>query len=112
MEPINPPESIDCDSDTIRLFVNLSPPPFVLLVWTAEDGGHIASGQYNATSTVAPGTYILQTVDPINGCISIDTVPVVSNFAQPTAAALPADTISCFSKPRLSFPVQDLPRRV
>ncbi len=93
---INPPESIDCDSDTIRLFVNLSPPPFVLLVWTAEDGGHIASGQYTPSPEItAPGTYILQTVDPINGCISIDTVPVVSNFAQPTAAALPADTISC-----------------
>jgi len=93
---IDPPESIDCDSDTIRLFVNLSPPPFVLLIWTAEDGGHIASGQYTPSPEItAPGTYILQTTDPINGCISIDTVPVVSNYTPPTAASLPADSLSC-----------------
>ncbi|MCC6279599.1 MAG: gliding motility-associated C-terminal domain-containing protein [Saprospiraceae bacterium] len=93
---IDPPESIDCDSDTIELFVNLSPPPFVLLVWTASDGGDIASGEYTPNPKVtAPGTYILHTTDPLNGCVSIDTVAVITNYAPPTAATLPADSLTC-----------------
>lgn len=93
---IDPPPNIDCDSDTVELFVHLSPPPFVLLVWTAENGGNIASGQYTPQPSItAPGTYILQTVDPINGCVSVDTVGVISNFTPPVAASLPADSLTC-----------------
>ena len=93
---IDPPDNIDCDSDTIELFVNLSPPPFVLLLWTATDGGHIASGAFTPNPKVTtPGTYILQTTDPLNGCESVDTVAVVTNYAPPIAITQPADSLTC-----------------
>ncbi|MCA0238579.1 MAG: gliding motility-associated C-terminal domain-containing protein [Bacteroidetes bacterium] len=93
---IDVPPAIDCDSDTVPLFVHLSPPPFVLLVWTASNGGHIASGEYTPMPQVtSPGTYVLYTTDPINGCVSVDSTTVITNFTPPLAATLPPDSLTC-----------------
>jgi gliding motility-associated-like protein len=93
---IDPPDAIDCNSDTVSLFVHLSPPPFVLLVWTTTNGGHIASGEFTPEPKVtAPGTYIVHTTDPINGCVSIDTTTVITNFTPPLSVSQPADSLTC-----------------
>lgn len=93
------PPQLSCDpnQDTISIFINVGPPPFVLINWTTADG-HIVSGQYTpAPQADQPGTYTVSVFDPANGCYNFDTSQVLANFTIPIADILPTDTITCQS---------------
>ena len=93
------PPMLSCDpnQDTISLFINVGPPPFVLINWTTANG-NIVSGQYTpAPQTNLPGTYTVSVFNPANGCYNFDTSQVLANFTIPLADILPADTVTCQS---------------
>jgi gliding motility-associated-like protein len=93
-----PQQQITCTVDTIAMIVFLFPPPFVLINWTASNGGHIVSGQYTPNPQVdSAGTYSVTVQDPINGCISSGSVVVNSNQNQPVANVEPPGAITCQS---------------
>jgi gliding motility-associated-like protein len=96
-QAIQAPPNIDCDSDTIRLFVDVDTPAFVLIVWVPSNGGNIASGGYTPAPNVSStGIYTVYTTDPLNGCTAIDSTAVISNYAPPTAETLQlTDTLTC-----------------
>lgn len=93
------PPQISCDpnQDTISLFINVGPPPFVLINWTTSDG-HLVSGQFTpAPQADQPGVYSVSVFDPANGCYNYDTSLVKANFTIPKADILFSDTLTCQS---------------
>jgi len=91
-----PQQQITCTVDTIAMIVFLYPPPFVLINWTASNGGHIVSGQYTPNPQVdSSGNYSVTVQDPLNGCITYGSVAVTSNEIQPIASILSPDAITC-----------------
>jgi hypothetical protein len=64
-------------------------------LWTAEDGGHIASGATTETPTVHhAGTYILSATNLDNGCAAADTVLVLGTN-EPPVATVSGGEITC-----------------
>jgi gliding motility-associated-like protein len=95
---VPPTQQITCSADTIPLNIVLSPPPMVLIQWTASNGGHFASGQNTPSPTVdAAGTYVVVVQNPSNGCTSSGTVVVTANMNHPVATILPPGGITCQS---------------
>jgi gliding motility-associated-like protein len=93
-----PQQQITCTSDTITMIVYLYPPPFVLINWTASNGGNIVSGQFTPNPQVnAQGNYNVTIQDPINGCIANGGVFVTNNIAFPTVNISPPGGITCQS---------------
>ncbi len=93
-----PQQQITCTVDTIAMIVFLFPPPFVLINWTASNGGHIVSGQYTPNPQVdSAGNYSVSVQDPINGCFSYGSVVVSSNQNQPVANIEAPGAITCQS---------------
>ena len=93
------PSVLSCDpnQDTIAIFINVGPPPFVLINWTTANG-NIVSGQYTpGPQADLPGTYTVSVFNPANGCYNYDTSQVLANFTVPLADILPADTVTCQS---------------
>jgi hypothetical protein len=63
--------------------------------WTTL-GGNFVSGQNTANPVVnAPGLYILEVSNPVNGCSSSDTVSIAQDIAAPVVAIAQPDTINC-----------------
>ena len=65
--------------------------PEYTITWTTVDG-HIVSGEHTYTPTVdAPGTYVIEVVNPANQCTNTDAV-VVLNELNPASAAFQYQT--------------------
>ncbi|MFN8303218.1 MAG: gliding motility-associated C-terminal domain-containing protein [Saprospiraceae bacterium] len=64
--------------------------------WTTADGNILSgSDQFGPTLVDAPGTYVLSSVDPVNGCTAQISVTVTENIAAPTVSAGADATLSC-----------------
>ena len=92
---VQPPGTLDCDTDTLTLSATISPAN-ASLIWTASGGGNIASGQNTPTPQVtATGTYTVTATNPDNGCTTGASATVVADYTTPVATAQPADTLTC-----------------
>jgi hypothetical protein len=70
-----------------------SPTPGVRFTWTGPDGYH--SSMKNTVTSVQ-GEYVLTINNPINGCVSTDTIKIVQNNTPPeNVTATVQDILSC-----------------
>lgn len=91
-----PQQQINCVVDTIAMIVYLYPPPYVNIVWTTSNGGHIVNGQYTPNPQVdSQGMYHVIITDPDNGCTSNGSVFVTQNIVHPTANIVTPGQITC-----------------
>ncbi|MCB0526499.1 MAG: gliding motility-associated C-terminal domain-containing protein [Saprospiraceae bacterium] len=91
-------QQITCTSDTLTMIVYLYPPPFVLINWTASNGGHIVSGEFTPNPQVdSAGDYHVSVQDPINGCFSYGDAVVFSNMDTPMVNIVMPGVITCQS---------------
>lgn len=91
-----PQQQITCIADTITMIVYLYPPPYVNIVWTASNGGHIVNGQFTPNPEVdAQGMYHVVITDPDNGCTSSGGVFVTNNIIHPTANIVTPGQLTC-----------------
>lgn len=88
------PPQFTCVVDTITL-VGSSTPANLNYTWSSPNGTFAGATNAAQIQTIANGMYILQATNPVNGCISRDTVLVTSNLTAPVAVALPAGMITC-----------------
>ena len=83
-------------NDTIAVLGTSSANPAYVYTWTAGNGGHLVSGADTPTAAVdAPGTYFMSVFNPVNGCLSIDSVEVSENVQSPLAVASYTNVLDC-----------------
>lgn len=64
--------------------------------WSTADGNIVSGGsQFGPTLIDAPGTYVLSSVDPVNGCTAQTSVTVAQNVTEPAVSAGTDATLSC-----------------
>ncbi len=96
---IQTPGILDCDTDTLDLSATALPSN-TTVSWM---GGTIVSGQNTLTPAVtSAGTYTLQATNPANGCTSVASTTVSSNYTPPIALIQAPDTLTC-SQPSITL---------
>jgi gliding motility-associated-like protein len=88
--------TLDCNTSSLQLqgMVNVAS-GFWSALWTSPDG-LIISGETTTNPIVgAPGSYILQAIDSINGCSGLDTVVVIADDDLPLAIIAEPASITC-----------------
>ena len=73
------PDTLTCDRNALLLSA-ASPASDIRYKWTGP-GGYISTQQNTVTSI--PGQYLLYVTNPLNGCVSADTVEVMQNITPP-----------------------------
>lgn len=77
------PFAMSCATNSITLDGSAS--TGINPVWTSSQGGHIVSGATTFLLKVdAPGTYTLTVSDPVTGCQSNTSIPVLASLDLPT----------------------------
>jgi gliding motility-associated-like protein len=77
--------------------------------WQAENGGIILSGDGSPEIQVeGPGSFIVEVLNPFNGCAFIDTIEVENNTNVPELALLDIDSVSCFGQLDGSISITDV----
>jgi gliding motility-associated-like protein len=88
-------KEITCASTSVSLS-GFSTSPSNQFSWNAVGGGNILSGGNTATPSVnAAGCYILTVTDPSNGCTSIDTSCVTSDYSEPAITGITQVNVNC-----------------
>lgn len=78
-----PSGQITCSVPTVTVSASSSTAGATFL-WTAINGGNITAGAGTPSATAnATGDYIITVQEPVNSCITRDTVTVVANLAAP-----------------------------
>jgi len=81
-----PDTSLTCSRTNLRLQgQGMTASGSIQVLWTSPDGRIALDSSTLSPLADAPGTYILQVTDPQNGCVSMDTVLVLADRAQPQA---------------------------
>lgn len=91
-----PKETLSCAIKDLNLagIVNIPDSAFTIL-WTSANG-KIISGKDSLNPVIAaPGTYIFQVTNNLNGCISIDSVVIEKDNNTPNVANLLDKTLTC-----------------
>lgn len=82
-----PAGEVSCAQPSTVLQGTGSSGPDITYLWTASNGGNIASGGTTLTPTVnAGGTYTLQVTNTANGCTQTSTTTVTGNNIPPTVS--------------------------
>jgi hypothetical protein len=92
------PQALNCTGDPAVLEIEIDPPGSYQYAWVADSAGHIVSGetrQYPKVDSV--GLYTVTVTNPVNGCVSTDSVQVTEPNI-PTNAALNIRHISCYGQ--------------
>jgi gliding motility-associated-like protein len=66
-----------------------------LTQWSTPDGQILSGANMLTPSVDSAGTYVLSVTDTINGCQSLDTLAVTSDFAEPMVAIASPDLLTC-----------------
>ena len=89
------PDILNCTVSEALLSVNSSVIDNVTYSWTTATG-NIVSGDDTSNPIVdAPGSYVLQFVNDINGCQAQDQIDVLQDIVLPTIDAGAGGTITC-----------------
>jgi trimeric autotransporter adhesin len=91
------PGHLDCSTPTVELDGSASASPSISINWTTPNGSILNGGQSLNPVVNQPGLYILQVLNTINGCASLDTVLVTQDINLPQADAGPPQAIDCLS---------------
>jgi gliding motility-associated-like protein len=88
--------TLDCNTSSLQLQVVVNAPSGAWsALWTSPDG-LIVSGETTPNPIAgAPGSYILQAIDSLNGCAGLDTVVVVADDDLPLAIVAEPGAITC-----------------
>lgn len=92
------PQALNCTGDPAVLEIDIDPPGSYQYVWVADSAGHIVSGetrQYPKVDSI--GLYAVTVTNPVNGCVSTDSVEVTEPNI-PTNATLNIRHISCYGQ--------------
>ncbi len=93
---IETPDTLTCLVDFVVLDAsNSQEGTSILYQWLNENGEELTNETGNSYSTNDPGTYLLQLIDTLNGCVNVDTITVVSNIATPEANAGEDISLDC-----------------
>ncbi len=66
--------------------------------WTTTDGNIIMGANTSSPTVNAPGTYVLQITNTVNGCTASSSIVVLQDTLAPVALILsPADTLTCLT---------------
>ncbi|MFZ4632663.1 MAG: hypothetical protein ACOYNO_00510 [Saprospiraceae bacterium] len=88
------PAGLTCVVSSVVLPLTFSPAG-IAFDWQTTDGHFVSSAQIANPVVDQPGTYSLQTVNPLNGCTATAQVVVGQNTAVPNADAGPPFTLTC-----------------
>ncbi len=89
------PEALTCARTSVELDASASQTGAnIVHRWLDESGTVLLPGTLYLTVT-APGIYILESVDVLNGCMNRDTVEVLEDLRTPVVDAGPARTLHC-----------------
>ncbi len=92
---IQPPGSLDCDTQNLTLSATATPAN-AQLSWTATNGGQLVSGQNTPSPTVnAAGTYTLLVTNQANGCTATASTTVTSLTTPPLAVVQMPANLTC-----------------
>lgn len=88
--------TLDCNTNSLALQGNVVSASGMWSVQWMTTEGNILNGDTTLTPDVnAPGLYILQATDPVNGCMAVDTVAVQANDDLPVVAIQVPQPLSC-----------------
>ncbi len=89
---ISPPNIISCSQQVVQIYATSDPEGYYQ--WTSPDG-HFVSGLNSLNPLVDKGgTYILKSIDTLNGCVGFDTVKVLA--VTPVIASAILSNVKCF----------------
>ncbi|MCB9285014.1 MAG: choice-of-anchor L domain-containing protein [Lewinellaceae bacterium] len=90
-----PPQELNCTIEEVQLNATLGNGSNLDFTWSSADG-NFTSGQTTLHPMVdAPGTYVLDVVNPATGCASVDQVVVSQDILVPQAAAGGDEILTC-----------------
>jgi hypothetical protein len=90
------PATLTCAVQSVVLPLTFSPANLVF-DWQTVDGNFVSTTQTANPVVDQPGTYMLQTVNPLNGCTAMAQVVVGQNTAVPNADAGLPFTLTCIN---------------
>ena len=90
------PATLTCAVQSVVLPLTFSPANLVF-DWQTVDGNFVSTTQTASPVVNQPGTYVLQTVNPLNGCTAMAQVVVGQNTAVPNADAGLPFTLTCIN---------------
>lgn len=89
------PDILNCAVSEALLSVNSSVIDNVTYSWTTATGNIVSGANTSNPIVDAPGSYVLQFVNDINGCQAQDQIDVVQDVVIPTVDAGAGGTITC-----------------
>jgi gliding motility-associated-like protein len=90
------PANLSCAQNQVILNGNASSQgALYAYVWSTPNGNIVSGGNTLAPTVNAPGQYDLQVVNLQNGCVSLSTVNVGTDYLNPSATVAPGGTLSC-----------------
>lgn len=102
MQDVDPPNIslsgdtiLNCYSDFIEISVEANPPGAYDYLWTTPDGNITGSTEFFFVVLDAEGTYFVEVTNSENGCSSIDSIIIGSDFTAPIADAGPDLDLNC-----------------
>jgi hypothetical protein len=95
---ISTPDTLTCTVNQVRLFNQTAQINNPVYSWTGPAGAIINMPGDAQPFVNTPGWYYVQITDPVNACISTDSVLVVQHVELPWIVFDPADTLDCEKK--------------
>ncbi len=93
---IDLPDTLNCLVDSIIIDAsNSQQGASILYQWLDENGDEFANETGASYTTSEAGTYLLQLIDTLNGCVNTDTINVFSNIAIPDIDAGEEVNLAC-----------------
>ena len=89
------PQGLNCTIEEVQLDATIGNGNNLDFTWTTADGNFVAGENTLQPTVDAPGTYVLEVINPSTGCTSLDQVFVNEDVIIPQTQAGPDGLLTC-----------------